>query len=174
MESTITRPGCDSPSRSRIVSTSVSASSKMPWPLMPMRSARSLICTGDSSPVTYRTWSIPELLDDRKLANCSSRVDLPTPGSPVSSDTEPGTMPPPRTRFNSADGSAILGWELVDTSASASGSLLACPTQDARLDLASPAAGATALSVRGRVESQWGLGQNPIHLALSCPHSWQM
>src|SRR6266478_9867900 len=31
-----------------------------------------------------------------------SSVDLPIPGSPPTSTTEPGTMPPPRTKSNSA------------------------------------------------------------------------
>ena len=34
-------------------------------------------------------------------AACSSSVDLPMPGSPPSSTSEPGTMPPPSTRSNS-------------------------------------------------------------------------
>jgi hypothetical protein len=33
---------------------------------------------------------------------CSSKVDLPTPGSPPSNVTEPGTKPPPSTRSSSA------------------------------------------------------------------------
>ena len=36
------------------------------------------------------------------LAADSSRVDLPTPGSPASSTTAPGTSPPPSTRSSSA------------------------------------------------------------------------
>ena len=34
-------------------------------------------------------------------AACSSSVDLPMPGSPPSSTSDPGTMPPPSTRSNS-------------------------------------------------------------------------
>ena len=34
-------------------------------------------------------------------AICSDNVDLPMPGSPPIRVTEPGTMPPPRTRLNS-------------------------------------------------------------------------
>ena len=41
----------------------------------------------------------------RRSAHCwatsSSSVDLPTPGSPASSTTAPGTMPPPSTRSSS-------------------------------------------------------------------------
>ena len=35
-------------------------------------------------------------------AACSSSVDLPMPGSPPSSTSEPGTTPPPSTRSNSS------------------------------------------------------------------------
>ena len=38
----------------------------------------------------------------RVAATSSSRVDLPTPGSPASSTTPPGTRPPPRTRSSSS------------------------------------------------------------------------
>ena len=41
-------------------------------------------------------------------AALSSSVDLPTPGSPASSTTEPGTSPPPRTR--SSSGSPVGRW----------------------------------------------------------------
>src|SRR6266508_1881880 len=36
-----------------------------------------------------------------RAAHCSSRVDFPMPGSPPTSTTDPGTMPPPRTKSNS-------------------------------------------------------------------------
>ena len=38
----------------------------------------------------------------RAAATCSSRVDLPMPGSPPIRRAEPGTSPPPITRSNSA------------------------------------------------------------------------
>src|SRR5919108_4805490 len=38
-----------------------------------------------------------------RAAHCMSSVDLPMPGSPPTSVTEPGTMPPPRTKSNSAN-----------------------------------------------------------------------
>src|SRR5947207_11235430 len=37
----------------------------------------------------------------RRAAHCSSRVDFPMPGSPPTSTTDPGTMPPPSTKSNS-------------------------------------------------------------------------
>ena len=65
-----------------------------------MRSARSLTCAADSSPVTYNT--VRGSGPPATLAAASrSSVDLPTPGSPAIRMTAPGTSPPPRTRSNS-------------------------------------------------------------------------
>src|SRR6267143_2049686 len=64
----------------------------------PRRSARKRICSGDSSPETY---SVVTPACSRRAAHCSSSVDLPIPGAPPTSTTEPGTMPPPRTKSNS-------------------------------------------------------------------------
>ena len=65
-----------------------------------MRAARMRTCAWDSSPDRYST-----VRSGCRLATapavCSSRVDLPMPGSPATSVTDPGTMPPPRTRSNS-------------------------------------------------------------------------
>src|SRR5581483_3151512 len=63
----------------------------------PSLRARIAICGSDSSPETYRTGARAATAS----AICMSRVDLPTPGSPPTSTTEPGTMPPPRTRSHS-------------------------------------------------------------------------
>src|SRR6266568_4938422 len=63
------------------------------------RSARRRSWSGDSSPDTYRV-DTPWL--SSRAAHCMSSVDLPMPGSPPTSVTEPGTMPPPRTKSNSA------------------------------------------------------------------------
>src|SRR6266487_2515530 len=62
------------------------------------RSARSRTWSGDSSPETY---SVRMPACSRRAAHCSSRVDFPMPGSPPTSTTEPGTMPPPSTKSNS-------------------------------------------------------------------------
>src|SRR3954447_6447152 len=44
-----------------------------------------------------------QLMDLARLhTTWSSRVDLPIPGSPPTSNAEPGTMPPPQTRSYSA------------------------------------------------------------------------
>src|ERR1051325_9291129 len=66
---------------------------------MPMRSARMRICCSLSSPDTYKTFDRFAL-----SANWSINVDLPIPGSPPNKTMEPGTNPPPSTRFNSRSG----------------------------------------------------------------------
>src|SRR5438046_8639674 len=63
------------------------------------RTARRRICSGDSSPDTYSVGT-PAL--SSRAAHCSSRVDFPMPGSPPTSTTDPGTMPPPNTKSNSS------------------------------------------------------------------------
>lgn len=69
-----------------------------------MRSARILSCVVDSSPEAYRM--VRDLMERRFW---STRVDLPTPGSPPMSTMAPGTRPPPSTRLSSADGSLMRG-----------------------------------------------------------------
>src|SRR5438309_2797862 len=66
----------------------------------PRRSARKRICSGDSSPETY---SVVTPACSRRAAHCSTNVDLPMPGSPPTRTTEPGTIPPPRTKSNSGN-----------------------------------------------------------------------
>ena len=65
-----------------------------------VRSARARTWAVDSSPVTSSA-GLP-LVWANFLATSSSRVDLPTPGSPASSSTAPGIRPPPSTRSSSA------------------------------------------------------------------------
>src|SRR6266571_2293109 len=64
------------------------------------RSARRRSCSGDSSPDTY---SVGTPAPSRRAAHCSSSVDFPIPGSPPTSTTDPGTIPPPNTKSNSAN-----------------------------------------------------------------------
>ena len=61
-----------------------------------MRSARSFTCETDSSPETYKI-----LIVSNFKATCNISVDLPTPGSPPTKITDPGTIPPPKTLSNS-------------------------------------------------------------------------
>src|SRR5260221_504780 len=78
------------------------------------RSARSRSWSGDSSPETY---SVETPWLSRRAAHCISSVDLPIPGSPPTRVTEPGTIPPPRTKSNSArpvrqrSNEWVLNWE---------------------------------------------------------------
>ena len=171
----ITRAGGVSSSRSRMASTSVSVITKMPCPPMPKRWERSFTCIGDSSPVTYITGrgaAGGDAPGARECASCSNSVDLPTPGSPVSSVTDPGTTPPPSTRFSSEDGRGIRGWLSADSVSKGKASpRRSSATHPARRE--DGAARAAAISVRGRGELHKGLGQKPIHLVLSLPHSWQ-
>ena len=44
-----------------------------------------------------------------RTANCNSKVDFPMPGSPPNNVNDPGTKPPPNTRFNSSSGNIIRG-----------------------------------------------------------------
>src|SRR2546430_4359121 len=62
------------------------------------RSARRRTWSGDSSPETY---SVLTPACSSRAAHCSSSVDFPMPGSPPTSTTDPGTMPPPSTKSNS-------------------------------------------------------------------------
>src|SRR5205807_4018521 len=51
-------------------------------------------------------------------ATCIRSVDLPTPGSPPTRITEPGTMPPPSTRSHSCNGVVRRGRSCSSISAS--------------------------------------------------------
>src|SRR5205823_4447663 len=97
------------------VSNSVSARiSTAPAP--PSRSARSLTCATASSPVTSSARRSREMVA-RAL---SSSVDFPTPGSPPSNTSEPGTSPPPSTRSSSGTPLEIRAASATSTSTSRS------------------------------------------------------
>ena len=67
--------------------------------MAPKRWARIFICSALSSPETYNT--LPPIAASC-CETCSKRVDLPIPGSPPIKINDPGTTPPPKTRFSSA------------------------------------------------------------------------
>ena len=76
-----------------------------------MRDARIRTCACDSSPEIYSTVLRSGCAAQRRAtlpAVSSSSVDLPMPGSPAMSVTEPGTMPPPSMRLNSVKPVLIL------------------------------------------------------------------
>ena len=105
IESTMTASGRCARAASTIRPTSCSARTWTPsadGPLSrPSRAARSRTWPGDSSPDAYSTDPPP---GDRVSPAAAWRrsVDLPIPGSPPTSTSEPGTSPPPRTRSNSS------------------------------------------------------------------------
>src|SRR5215210_1028825 len=85
-----------------MTSTSVSESTLKPASPTPKRRALRATCRVDSSPETIKHPS------PRYPITCKSSVLFPTPGSPPTSTIEPGTMPPPRTRFSSPTPVPIL------------------------------------------------------------------
>lgn len=97
-------------------------------------------------------------------ATSSSRVDLPTPGSPASSTTAPGTRPPPSTRSSSGTPveRAVATWPST------------CPIGRAGA-LTGPAAvvriGTAPYS--STVPQALHSGQRPTHLGSWLPHSVQ-
>ena len=98
MESTISRRGFRCSASCSTASSDVSACMNRSGVTIPSLWARSLICPWDSSPDPYRT--VPCFLQTA-AAICSTSVDLPMPGSPLSRIRAPGTNPPPSTRSSS-------------------------------------------------------------------------
>ncbi|CAM5384287.1 hypothetical protein SFUMM280S_10854 [Streptomyces fumanus] len=127
----------------------------------PIRSARSRTWLADSSPVTYRVRcsSLADL-----AATSSSSVDLPTPGSPASSTTAPGTSPPPSTRSSSGTP--------VERAVACRPSTWPMGTAEVvtRPGVVVRTAGAPYSSI---VPHAWHSGQRPSHLAVCQPHSVQ-
>ena len=95
-ESTTHTSGASAAIVAHTVSRLVSASTPTPS-TAPRRSARRRTCAGDSSPATSSTFARPA----RRASSAAVRLDLPMPGSPASSTSDPGTRPPPSTRSSS-------------------------------------------------------------------------
>src|ERR1035437_1515839 len=95
MESMTARAGFSFSMIEVIFSMPVSTTSMSFSALTPVLSARSFICSKDSSPEKYMT-----LFPARATLSAmeSASVDFPTPGSPPIKTREPLTMPPPNTR----------------------------------------------------------------------------
>src|SRR5215207_782064 len=98
-ESTTQTSGRSASSVASTVSRSVSASTGTSSAAPGSRAARSLICAADSSPETY---SVRRPAPARFPSAIDVSVDLPIPGEPPRSTSEPGTSPPPSTRSSSA------------------------------------------------------------------------
>ena len=139
------------------------------------RDARSRTCACDSSPETYSTellgWPAAML-----PAVSSSSVDLPMPGSPAISTTEPGTMPPPSTRSNSPK--PVDSRDVVDVSIWVMG--VAALTMDAAACVREVRPGAAVRDDDAVGRASWNsstvphcphCGQRPTHLRPSQPHS---
>ena len=161
-ESTTSRPGRTSSTWVSRAPRSFSAARNRPGCTLPVRSARSRTWAGDSSPVTINARSSPRAA--KRWATSSSSVDLPTPGSPASSTTEPGTSPPPSTRSSSPTP--------VGRARASSGS-------SSPIGRAARVTGAGETARRGKAPSSatvphaWHSGQRPTQRTDSVPHSVQ-
>src|SRR5690606_23670306 len=130
------------------------------------RRARIATCCCDSSPVTYRAgrrWAILHRV-------CSRMVDLPMPGSPPISTTEPSTRPPPSTRSNSPETVEKRGTSSTLTSARVL-ICACCPAQPPRPDGAP--APPLSITVSVRVFQAPHSPHCPAHLGKVAPHSVQ-
>src|SRR5690625_435261 len=97
------------------------------------------------------------------MAATSSRsVDLPTPGSPASSTTPPGTAPPPRTRSSS---STPVG------TASAVSTLISVMGRARVLTGAGATEAGAGAPASSTVPQAWHSPQRPTHLRVDHPHS---
>src|SRR5690606_25441173 len=134
------------------------------------RTARPATWASDSSPVTYSAGSCAAIC----ATACSSRVDLPMPGSPPTSTTAPSTRPPPSTRSSSpmpVDTRTSAVWLTSFSAVTLGGSTLPAqpPRRAAGADAPPPEAGSSTIwvSVFHTPHSpHW-----PCHLLYSAPHS---
>ena len=147
----------------RIDSTPVSASTARGPAARPRRRARSPTCRRLSSPVAYTTGTDGA----SAAAACSSSVDLPMPGSPPISVTEPATSPPPSTRSNSPEPVARRG----ASTRAAESSVSARPAAAAGAARARAGRCATACAVSVFQASQDG--HWPCHLGELSPQALQ-
>ena len=145
---------------SMMVSTEVSASNCSLSPARPRRRALRLTCRSDSSPVTYRV-GVARL---SASPACNSIVDLPMPGSPPSSVTEPSTRPPPSTRSSSSIPVGTRGSSRSATWDSRCGSALVAAS--------APRSGLlrAATATRRNESPAPHAGHSPCHCRLSLPH----
>ncbi len=97
-------------------------------------------------------------------ATASSSVDLPTPGSPASRTTAPGTSPPPSTRSSSP----------TPVGACRAASTSICPISRAveRVGATATVRGPTpAAPTSATVPHSWHSPHRPTHLAVVQPHA---
>ena len=132
------------------------------------RRARIATCCCDSSPVTYSAGMRTAMLH----RVCNRMVDLPMPGSPPISTTEPSTRPPPSTRSNSADEVEKRGTSSTLTSARVF-SCACSPAQPAQPARPLGAALWASIRVSVRVFQVPHSAHCPAHLGKVAPHSVQ-
>ena len=145
-------------SRTLMVAASSSCASARP-----SRRARRRTWSTDSSPVMYSTRRPARASE---AAACSSRVDLPIPGSPPTSTAEAATSPPPSTRSSSA------------MPVCARGGGAAVPCRPTKSSLAFPpgfggAPGRASTGSSTMVFHSPHASQRPTHLPVTAPQLWQ-
>ena len=158
MESTMRRSGSRRSAWARIASTDASPASQRSSSTAPRRSARSRTWDADSSALTNRTRPPART---RAAASCRVKVDLPIPGSPPRSVTEPGTRPPPRHR---------------SASAMPVGTVVAAPDSSAVIGCTSPSCATPAIDARvssSEFQAEHEL-QRPTHFAWGAAHDPQV
>jgi hypothetical protein len=99
----------------------------------------------------------------------SVNVDLPIPGDPPMSTSDPGTIPPPRTRSSSAMPVPIRATCSASTSRNGVGRTALADA----LPPGPPPRGAETLRSSTSVFHSPQPGQRPCHFGLSCPHEEQ-
>src|SRR5687768_16741273 len=98
-------------------------------------------------------------------------VDLPMPGSPPINTNDPGTIPPPKTRFNSASCVTILVSLPASTSSIFTGLFCLClKVSCLHSFLFASCFCMTSSTSEFHVPHD---GHLPCHLADSWPHCWQ-
>ena len=100
---------------------------------------------------------------------CRVSVDLPMPGSPPKRMMEPGTNPPPRTRFSSPSSMSMRGSSLAEMSRRRSTLAALLPLADMVPADLPGRVGAVLTLISLNVFHRPQAGHLPIHLADSCP-----
>ena len=100
---------------------------------------------------------------------CSSRVDLPTPGSPPSTVTDPATSPPPSTR--SSSGSPVGTGSVASPTASAIG--MGTDRGASEGNPPTERADSDATGSSDSVPEDSHAEHHPVHFGASAPHSEQ-
>src|SRR5690606_17319601 len=103
---------------------------------------------------------------------CSNMVDLPIPGSPPISTTDPLTSPPPSTRSSSEEPLGWRGVSSVETSARVF-TCAASPAQWLLRPALPPPTGVVSITVSTSVFQAWHSEHWPAHLLKVAPHSVQ-